>query len=347
MKKLLFYLFLISSFLVNAQVPQGISYQAVAFKNDGSVIANENIGIKISILDSSITGTAVYTETHTKTTNDKGLFSLNIGHGDASVGEFSSIKWGINTKFLKVEIDPAGGNNYTISGTNQLMSTPYALYAETINVESLPATITAKSKVSKVIVIYTETNAYGFSQFDGGSGSWKSISLSGAPLGAIASNDQIVVYTDTNAYGFSQFNGGSSSWKATSLNGTPIGAVASNNSIVVYTDTNAYGFSQFNGGSSSWKATSLNGTAIGAAASNLNIVVYTNSNAYGFSQFDGGSSSWKPISLSGTPIEAIASSINIVVYTSSNAYGFSQFNGGSSSWKSTTLNGTPINTVSK
>ncbi|SFC27908.1 hypothetical protein SAMN05421780_104108 [Flexibacter flexilis DSM 6793] len=117
---------------VMAQVPQGISYQAIAFGTSGAPVANGNVGVRISIIDNSITGTAVYAETHTKTTNAQGLFNLNIGQGTPVTGTFATINWVTNNKFLKVEIDPSGGTNYTLVGTNQLMSVPYAMAAKSL-----------------------------------------------------------------------------------------------------------------------------------------------------------------------------------------------------------------------
>ena len=126
-------LFLLLALLITiksySQVPQGISYQAVAFNTSGSPVVNGNVGIRISILDNSINGTVVYSETHAKTTNAQGLFNLNIGQGSAIGTTFSSLNWGTNSKFLKVEVDPNGGANYTNIGTNQLMSVPYSLYS--------------------------------------------------------------------------------------------------------------------------------------------------------------------------------------------------------------------------
>lgn len=127
-------LFLLLALLITigsySQAPQGISYQAVAFNTNGSSVVNGNVGVKISILDNSISGTVVYSETYLKLTNAEGLFNLNIGQGTPSTGTFSSINWGTNSKFLKVEVDPAGGTNYTNIGTNQLMSVPYTLYSK-------------------------------------------------------------------------------------------------------------------------------------------------------------------------------------------------------------------------
>lgn len=127
---LLLFLVLFISIFGYSQVPQGISYQAVAFNTSGNPVVNGNVGVRISILDNSISGTVVYTEAHTKSTNSQGLFNLNIGQGIPSFGTFSDINWGANSKFLKVEVDPAGGTNYINIGTNQLMSVPYALYSK-------------------------------------------------------------------------------------------------------------------------------------------------------------------------------------------------------------------------
>ncbi|AZA81354.1 hypothetical protein C1637_01920 [Chryseobacterium lactis] len=122
--------------VVFAQVPQGFTYQAIAFNPSGNPVANGNVSVKISILNNSVTGTNLYTETHSKTTNSKGLINLNIGQGTPVSGTFSGINWAINSKFIKVEIDPAGGTNYTSVGTNQLMSVPYAMTASKIDISS-------------------------------------------------------------------------------------------------------------------------------------------------------------------------------------------------------------------
>lgn len=130
MKNSLSLLAFLVTFFCYSQVPQGLSYQAVALNTAGEPVANENVGVKISILDNSNSGTVVYSETHIKTTNAQGLFNLNIGQGTTTFGTFSTINWGANSKFLKVEVDPTGGTNYTNIGTNQLMSVPYSLYSK-------------------------------------------------------------------------------------------------------------------------------------------------------------------------------------------------------------------------
>lgn len=117
--------------MLYSQVPQSISYQSIAYNSSNMPIVNGNIGIKISILDLSSTGSVLYSERHNKTTNSQGNYSLSIGAGTVLSGSFNTIPWGVGNKFLKVELDPIGGTNYTASGTTQFMSVPYALSSGT------------------------------------------------------------------------------------------------------------------------------------------------------------------------------------------------------------------------
>lgn len=108
-----------------AQAPQKMSYQAEIRDINNVLITNAPIGMKISILQSSPIGTAVYTETQTANTNANGLVSTVIGGG---IG-FDTIHWEDGPYYIKTETDPGGGANYTITGTSQLLSVPFALYA--------------------------------------------------------------------------------------------------------------------------------------------------------------------------------------------------------------------------
>lgn len=118
-------------FLVNfAQAPQGLNYQGVARNNAGVELPNQNIGIQLSILDGSVSGAVLYTETHALTTDANGLFTLVIGFGTPASGTFSAVNWAVGgSKWLKVSMDAAGGSNYQLMGTSQLLSVPYALFA--------------------------------------------------------------------------------------------------------------------------------------------------------------------------------------------------------------------------
>jgi len=103
-----------------------MSYQAVVRNSSDQLVTNHMIGIQISILQGSPAGTVVYTEIQTPTTNANGLVSIEIGGGAG----FSSINWADEPYFLKTEIDPDGDTNYTIIGTSQLLSVPYAFRAK-------------------------------------------------------------------------------------------------------------------------------------------------------------------------------------------------------------------------
>jgi len=124
--------FLAASFLfsgVFAQAPNKMSYQAVIRNNNNTLLTNQTLGMQISILKGSSSGAPVYVETQTPITNANGLVSISIGTGTALSGTFSSIDWANGPYFIKTETDPAGGVNYSITGTNELMSVPYALYS--------------------------------------------------------------------------------------------------------------------------------------------------------------------------------------------------------------------------
>ena len=123
-----------------AQTPQSFKYQAVARDAGGDVVADQSVGMQISILQGSISGTAVYVETFMPTTNEFGLINLNIGAGAVVSGDITTIDWSADTYFMKIEMDITGGTTYIEFGTSQLLSVPYALHAKTA--ESVTGTVT-------------------------------------------------------------------------------------------------------------------------------------------------------------------------------------------------------------
>ncbi|MDP4263893.1 MAG: hypothetical protein Q8941_15305 [Bacteroidota bacterium] len=115
---------------VSAQTPQAMNYQAIARNSLGQIVPSQNIGVRFTITDAT-GNTVYYQETQSTTTNNFGLFTLAIGKGTAVSGAIAPIDWSTGgDKYLKVEIAPQGGSNYTIQGTTQLISVPYALYSE-------------------------------------------------------------------------------------------------------------------------------------------------------------------------------------------------------------------------
>lgn len=125
---------------VFAQLPEKMSYQAVVRNAGNNLVSNTLVGMQISILQGSAIGSAVYVEDQAPTTNLNGLVSIEIGAGSVVFGSFSTIDWSTGIYFIKTEIDPTGGTNYTITGTTQLLSVPYALHSKTA--ESITGPIT-------------------------------------------------------------------------------------------------------------------------------------------------------------------------------------------------------------
>lgn len=128
-KRIITFLVLLSA-TVFSQAPQYLNYQGVARDAGGNIIST-SIGLKFEILQGSATGLTVYDEINTSTPSSAGIFTAAIGSGVASTGTFSAINWATGPYFIRVSIDPAGGTSFSTIGTSQLMSVPYALYAET------------------------------------------------------------------------------------------------------------------------------------------------------------------------------------------------------------------------
>ena len=117
-----------------AQAQTGINYQGLARRASGAPVADQNIKLKLSIRDLTASGTVVYTETRSSSTNKFGLFNVVIGSTGAASqnGTLAGVNWATGTKFLQVEIDPDGANNFVDMGTTQLQAVPYALYANDV-----------------------------------------------------------------------------------------------------------------------------------------------------------------------------------------------------------------------
>ena len=113
-----------------AQVPQGISHQAVMRDADNNLIAESPIGLQVSILQGAHDGNAVYVETHQLTSNQNGLITYIIGDGNAADGVFQDINWGAGPYWLETKADPTGGEDYSITGVTKFFSVPYSMYAE-------------------------------------------------------------------------------------------------------------------------------------------------------------------------------------------------------------------------
>lgn len=140
MKKILFIVAtLCATATLFAQAPAKFNYQAVVRNATNQLITSSPIGMRIAILKGTATGSAVYLETHIPITNANGLAAVEIGNGSVVNGVFANIDWANGPYFVKTDIDPSGGTNYTITNTTQLLSVPYALHANTADKLSNPA----------------------------------------------------------------------------------------------------------------------------------------------------------------------------------------------------------------
>ena len=116
---------------VLAQSPESINYQAVIRDSNGAILANQSVGLRVAILQGSATGVATYQETFNTTTSAFGLVALKIGTGTVAVGTFSEIDWANGPFFVETALDATGGTSYSVMGTSELLSVPFALHAKT------------------------------------------------------------------------------------------------------------------------------------------------------------------------------------------------------------------------
>lgn len=335
-------IFLIASNLVFSQAPNFFSYQAVVRDVSNELITSQAVGLRVSILQGAVDGSVVFAETHVPSTNQNGLFTVQVGNGTLVSGTFSGIDWAQGPFYIKTEIDPQGAANYTIESTSQLQSVPYALYANT-----------SGSSVAGPQGPIGLQGPQGPQGVPGPAGEPGPIGATG-PAGAgacetLSNGNMMVVYTGTTGYGLSQSQSSINAsynnlqYSTQSFSGTVLGAIASERQIVIYTTTNAYAFNQsqssinttYNYGT--WSTTSLSGTVIGAIASKNSIVVYTTTGAYGFAQSQSSigdppslnSGTWSIQSISGNFVGAKANGRSIAIYTSSGIYTFFQTQSGS------------------
>lgn len=177
MKKSLTFLFLLVSFFVFSQ-NNGINFQGVGRNASGAVLATQKISLRFSVIQGSESGSVEYVESKEVTTNAQGIFSVVIGDGTqiSKTGNFTDINWKINPKFLKVEMDPAGGTSFTAMGTTRLQSVPFAYYANGVNADNVDGVLSASKGGTGVASISALKTALGVDQINNTSDLAKPIS---------------------------------------------------------------------------------------------------------------------------------------------------------------------------
>ena len=174
MKKLITMVIMVLSVAVAmAQAPEKFTYQAVVRNASNQLVSSQAVGVRISILQGGINGDLAYMETQTAVTNANALMTLQIGGGNVLHGIFADIDWANGPYFLKSEIDPNGGTDYSVTSTQQLLSVPYALYAKdagngfsgdyndlanTPAIPTVPSNVSAFTNDAGYLTDYTETD---------------------------------------------------------------------------------------------------------------------------------------------------------------------------------------------
>lgn len=218
MKKLFTLLAIFALTTIFAQAPQGFNYQATVRNNSGQLLLNQIVLVKFNVYQNAATGTLVYSENQTANTDDLGHINLVVGQGTATTGTFSSINWGNGSYYLGIELNT--GSGYVAMGTSQLMSVPYALYAQNSGAATLQQVLDAGNVANKTVTVPEDASLkintiggstagsyfYGIkSQIDGTDGNNRSI-LAGSNGVSLGTNNGVSSYASNGATNISIYS---------------------------------------------------------------------------------------------------------------------------------------------
>ncbi|MEO5645107.1 MAG: hypothetical protein ABIQ40_11470 [Bacteroidia bacterium] len=201
MKKIFTLLLLSFSSIVFAQAPQAVDYQGIARNALGNPLVNQALGIEFSIHQTSSTGLVIYEEQHFVSTNQFGLYTVKLGMGTPVTGTFSAINWSTGLYFMEVGMDITGGTNFAAAGTSQLLSVPYALYAETAGSSSGgPTGPTGPAGANGLNGATGATGATGPTGAAGIAGATGAAGTTGQNVTEVYGTSQLVVTNSTTTY---------------------------------------------------------------------------------------------------------------------------------------------------
>ncbi|WP_261510651.1 beta strand repeat-containing protein [Chryseobacterium paludis] len=273
MKKILFMLGLMLGCLsAYAQVPEKMSYQAVMRNLSGQLLINQSIAIRVSVLQGSAAGPVVYSERLTGNTNANGLISLEIGSGTVLTGTFATINWSTGNYYLKTETDPLGGTSYTITGTSQLLSVPYAMYAKSAGGGGGNFTLPYTATVNNPATLFSLTNDGDGTSVEG---------INNTTTSSIASVRGIVSSTSPGGFssgvrGINNGTGGLGVGVWGSQNGSGWGVYGvTPNGLGVYGNSSGAGYGVY---ANSNTGTGLNATSNNGIAANIALLNNANNN---------------------------------------------------------------------
>lgn len=305
-------LFLVALFLTSvclAQAPDRMNFQAVVRDGSDALVANGPVGMRLSILQASASGTVVYAETQMPVTNANGLATAALGAGIVLSGSMEAIDWNAGPYFLKTETDPSGGANYSITGTSQLLSVPYALFAKESG-SSLPGPpgppgmpgvgACDPNDRDSLIVLNNNNTAWGLFQNANGAGQWSTHALGGTLHNGVSSRKAVVLFNNSQAHAFFLDNTGIGQWSVQAIGGTNHTSVATNDAIVLYNNNNAYAFHVDGGGAGVWTVEPLGGTNSSNVAHGGKIIVYDFNTAHSFTVDNANNGAWTSQALGGT-----------------------------------------------
>ncbi|MCJ7934124.1 MAG: collagen-like protein [Chryseobacterium sp.] len=261
---------LLGLFMGLSQAPEKMSYQAVIRNGSGQLLSNQSIGVRASILQGSPAGAAVYSERLTGSTNSNGLISLEIGTGTVLSGTFATIDWPSGNYYLKTETDPTGGTTYTITGTSQLLSVPYAMYAKSAGGTGGSFAIPYTSTVNNASTLFSLTNDGDGTSLEGIN---STVTSSIAAVRGIVSNTAPGGFSSA-VRGINNGTGGLGVGVYGSQNGSGWGVYGvTPNGLGVYGNASGNGYGVY--------ANSNTGTGLNATSNNgiaANIAIFNNSN---------------------------------------------------------------------